>query len=185
MKTVACVLALALAGCAGSAGPDPSPGASTHRSHGPVAQAERTHEYSAPHRPSARSATAGATTAAAAIRAFATAYINWSYITIAADLRGLARSSVGEARSAMTLAAAQTAHDYELQRGRVSNHGTVEVVAPRAGHRDQYVVVTEELTTAAATAAYDGLQPAWHVALATVARQPDGRFAVSAWEPQS
>ena len=44
----------------------------------------------------------------------------------------------------MQLAAAQTASDYELQRGGIANSGTVEAVAPLAGRRDQYVVVTRE-----------------------------------------
>ena len=34
----------------------------------------------------------------------------------------------------MALAAAQTAGDYELQRGGIANSGTVEAVAPLAGH---------------------------------------------------
>ncbi len=74
----------------------------------------------------------------------------------------------------MQLAAAQTASDYELQRGGIANQGTVEAVAPLRGSRDRYVVVTRELTTASATTAYQGLQPAWHVAVATVIREPTG-----------
>ncbi len=70
--------------------------------------------------------------------------------------------------------------DYELKRGGIANSGTVEAVAPLPGRRDQYVVVTRELTTATATRAYQGLRPAWHVALASarpsspraVGRQP-------------
>jgi hypothetical protein len=175
-------LVLALAGCGAASGGHRS---ATTASSGAAAltQAERTHEYPSP--VPARERAPGALSAAAAVRAFAAAYINWRYDTIASDLRRLAAASVGQARAAMTLAAAQTAGDYELQRGRVSNQGTVEVVAPRAGDPGQYVVVTEELTTAAATTAYEGLEPAWHVALATVSRQPDGGYAVSAWQPQS
>ncbi len=51
-----------------------------------------------------------------------------------ARLRALAALSVGQARAAMTLAASQTATDYELRRGGVANHGTVEAVAP-LGHQ--------------------------------------------------
>ncbi len=58
-------------------------------------------------------------------------------------------------------------------------------MAPRPGHPGQYVVVTEEQTIATATTAYQGLGPGWHVALASVARQPDGYYAVSAWQPQN
>jgi 16S rRNA C1402 (ribose-2'-O) methylase RsmI len=85
----------------------------------------------------------------------------------------------------MQLAAAQTRSDYELQRGGVANHGTVEAVAPLLGASDRYVVVTRELTTATATTAYQGLRPAWHIAIATVARQPRGEWVVSGWQPES
>ena len=72
-------------------------------------------------------------TAAEAIRAFVTAYINWNAQTVSADMRSLAARSVGQARAAMTLAAAETAGDYELQRGGIANSGTVEAVAPLPG----------------------------------------------------
>ena len=75
----------------------------------------------------------------------------------------LASASIGQARSAMQLAAAQTAGDYELRRGGIANSGTVEAVAPLPASRNQYVVVTRESTTATADAAYQGLRPAWHV----------------------
>lgn len=175
---LALALALGLAGCGGGTGRPRT--TATSRA---LNQAERTHEYPSP--PAPRQRAIGVPTAVAAVRAFATAYINWSYATVAADLRRLAAASVGQARSAMALAAAQTAGDYELHRGEVSNRGTVEAVSPLPGHPGQYVVVTEELTTAAATTVYAGLQPAWHVAVATVGRQPDGEFAVSGWQPQS
>ena len=123
--------------------------------------------------------------AISAIRAFATAYINWTAQTVAADMRRLAASTVGQARSAMTLAAAGTTGDYELQRGGISNRGTVEAVAPLLGRRSQYVVVTLESTSATNTTAYQGLRPAWHVALATVTEQRAGRWVLSAWQPES
>lgn len=119
------------------------------------------------------------------VSAFADAYINWSSDTVSADMRGLAGRSIGQARSAMQLAAAQTAGDYELQRGAVANHGTVEAVSPLPRARGQYIVVTREQTTAAAGSGYAGLAPAWHVALATVTEVAPGRWAVSAWQPQS
>ena len=70
--------------------------------------------------------------------------------------------------------------DYELQRGGIANSGTVEAVAPLPGRRDQYVVVTRERTTATDTTAYQGLRPAWHVALATVVRAHARRGGSSA-----
>ena len=97
----------------------------------------------------------------------------------------LASAAVGQARSALQLAAAQTAGDYELKRGGIANSGTVEAVAPLPSSRNQYVVVTRESTTASASAAYQGLRPAWHVAIATVARLQGGGWVLSGWQPQS
>lgn len=116
---------------------------------------------------------------------FAAAYINWDAQSVSRDMAALASRSIGQARAAMELAAAQTKSDYELQRGGIANRGSVEAVAPlrRAPHR--YVVVTRELTTATATTAYQGLQPAWHVAVATVSRQASGQWVVSGWQPES
>jgi hypothetical protein len=149
-----------------------------------VRRAQATHEYTS--RPPLRQrASGGASSAAAAVTAFATAYINWNALTVSRDMRSLAAQSIGQARSAMELAAAQTASDYELERGGIANQGTVEAVAALRGGRDQYVVVTRELTTATATSAYAGLAPAWHVALVTVSRQSAGNWVVSAWQPES
>jgi hypothetical protein len=85
----------------------------------------------------------------------------------------------------MALAAAQTAGDYELKRGGIANHGTVEAVSPLAGKTHEYVVVTLESTTATNTAAYQGLRPAWHVAVASVTRQRPGQWVISAWQPEN
>jgi hypothetical protein len=85
----------------------------------------------------------------------------------------------------MTLAAAGTAGDYELRRGGVANAGTVEAIAPLASQKHQYVVVTLESTSATATDAYQGLEPAWHLALATVLELPAGRWVLSGWQPEN
>jgi hypothetical protein len=121
----------------------------------------------------------------AAIRNFAAAYINWNAQTVSGDMTTLAARSVGQARSALQLAAAQTAGDYELKRGGVANHGTVEVVAPLPSGHEQYVVVTRETTTATNTNLYQGLRPAWHVAIATVREIRQGVWALSSWRPES
>jgi hypothetical protein len=149
----------------------------------PVSLAQATHEYPSPPPPRERVAGGGSTTAAAAVKAFATAYINWSAATVARDMLVLAGTSVGQARSAAALAAAQTAGDYELRRGGIANSGTVEAVASLGG--DRYVVVTREQTNAANTTAYAGLRPAWHVTVATVERLATGGWVVSGWQPQS
>jgi hypothetical protein len=163
---------LAFSGCSGPGAPSP------------VTGADRTHEYRSGAPPIQRSARP-LTSPVVAIRAFATAYINWTPATVTTDMRLLAAISIGQARSAMQLAAVGVSHDYELRRGGISNSGTVEAVAPLAGGRDQYVVVTLERTTASNAAAYQGLRPAWHVTLATVAPVGRGRWAISGWQPEN
>jgi hypothetical protein len=120
-----------------------------------------------------------------AVRRFATAYINWNAQTVATRMRALGAQSVGQARSAMTLAAAQTAADYELRQGGIANSGTVEAVAPLSGHAHKYVVVTRESTSASNTTAYQGLQPAWHLALATVLELRTGQWVLTGWQPEN
>ena len=150
----------------------------------PLAQAQATHEYPSP--PSPPQIAAGAAAAPTeAIRAFATAYINWDARTVAADMRALAAATVGQARAAMILAAAETAGDYELQRGGIANHGTVEAIAPLPSRPREFIVVTLESTTATNTSAYQELRPAWHVALATVAEQPPDGWVLSGWQPEN
>ena len=119
------------------------------------------------------------------MRVFARAYINWTADSVGRDMSALAAASIGQARSALQLAAAQTAGDYELKRGGIANSGAVEAVAPLPGSRNEYVVVTRESTTAKANAAYQGLRPAWHVAIATVARLPSRGWVISGWHPES
>jgi hypothetical protein len=171
---------LLLAGCV-DLGPPPH---TATRPSSQLAQAQATHEYPSPP-PPRQSAAGAAAMAPQAIRRFATAYINWTATTAAADERALAAQSIGQARSTMVLAAAQTAQDYELRRGGIANRGTVEAIAPLLGTRNRYVVVTRELTTATNTSAYQGLRPAWHLAIATVTQLSSGRWVVSGWQPES
>ena len=192
-------LCLLLCGCggdeAGSTTPPPTqaatpsstpagPQAATAAPASKLAQAQRTHEYPASTVP-AETAASPAATAVLAIRAFADSYINWTAATVSNQMRTLATESIGQARSATALAAAQTAQDYELQRGGIANRGTVEAIAPLLGHRYVFVVVTRELTTATATNAYQGLRPAWHLALATVTQLSPGHWVLSAWQPEN
>ncbi len=193
----AVALALALGGCGLGASPTPTStstpatgataGARTRAAAtgaAKVSEAETTHEYpSSP--PPPQTVSGGSPSPVGAVRAFAGAYINWTADTVAAQMTALAASSVGQARSAMELAAAQTAHDYELQRGGIANTGTVEAVAPLDGARNRYVVITRELTSAANTDAYQGLRPAWHLAIADVTEVAPGRWAVSRWQPET
>jgi hypothetical protein len=173
-------LGLGLGGCGTvkTRGPTQPPAVS------PVSRAEATHEYPSP--PTRRQLGArGSRTAIGAVSAFASAYINWDARTVTEDMHALANRSVGQARAAMQLAAAQVRSDYELERGGIANHGTIEALAPLRAGPNRYVVVTRELTTASATTAYQGLQPAWHVAIATVTQQRSGGWVVSGWQPES
>lgn len=168
----------ALGGCLGGGS-----GAHHPRPASKLAIAQATHEYPSP-KPAPQRALGGAPSGPAAVRAFALAYINWTASTVADDMRSLAARSVGQARSAVQLAAAETASDYELQQGGIANSGTVEAVAPLPSASDQYVVVTRESTTASNTTAYQGLGPAWHVTVATVAEPKPGLWVVSGWQPE-
>jgi hypothetical protein len=181
---VALLSAVVVAGCAGLGAAGCADLGATHTPPSKVATAQATHEYPSPS-PSQQTTTTAAPGPTQAVDAFASAYINWTADTVSTDLENLSAASVGQARSAMQLAAAQTAHDYELQRGGIANSGTVGAIAPLRGHSDQYVVVTRELTTATATNAYQGLAPAWHLAVATVTELTGGRWVVSGWQPES
>lgn len=123
--------------------------------------------------------------AAEALIAFATEYINWNARTVSADMQLLASQSVGQARSAMELAAGETARDYELQRGGIANSGQVEGVSPLSGPGGKWVIVTRERTTATANAAYRGLAPEWHVIVGKAIERWPGRWAISLWQPES
>ena len=165
--------------------PSPSPSATRGGpSSAAITRADRTtHELPTPH---GRQRVAGGwATPIRAVEGFASVYINWTAATVAPQLRALARASVGQARAAVTAQAAEVARDGELRRGGIVNAGTVEAIGPVAGSRDRYAVVTRERTTATSSAAYQGLRPAWHVALATVMRLPGGLWVLSGWQPEN
>ncbi len=149
----------------------------------PLAIAQATHEYPSP--PAHEATHAGFADPVSAVVAFAEGYINWDAHSVARVMRELAAESVGQARSAMQLAGAQTAGDGELARAGVANRGTVEAVGPVAGHGDEYAVVTLERTTATDSTAYQGLAAAWHVAVARVTEEAPGRWVVSGWQPEN
>jgi hypothetical protein len=116
------------------------------------------------------------------VLSFATRYINWRGEQVAATLRALAAASVGQARSAMLLAAAQTKADPALSTNGIVNRGSVQALAPLRGQADKYAVVTLETTSG--SAAYAGLPASWHVTIATVTERPGG-WVVSGWQPQT
>ena len=181
------MLALVLGGCAlsprAAERPASPPGTTATTTTASIAaEAQRTHEVPTP---APRPTVAGGWhSPAEAVQAFATAYVNWNYRTVALHLRVLSEVSVGQARSMLSMAAAQVGRDSELRRGQIANSGAVVAIGPVRGYSDQYAVVTRERTTAANTNAYQGLAPAWHVALATVTRVR-GLWVLSAWQPES
>jgi hypothetical protein len=188
---LALAVALALSGCslspaastrATSASATKAVAETTRTVSAAQAAAQRTHEVPTP--VPRQTVAGGWRSPAEAVQEFATNYVNWNYHTVALHLRALSEVSVGQARSMLSTAADQVARDYELRRGQVGNSGVVEAIAPVRGHGDQYAVVTREQTTAANTDAYQGLVPAWHVALATVTRVR-GLWVLSAWQPES
>lgn len=190
----AALTAGAVAGCglpfggSGASGrPAPAAAAASNaepaRAQATVARAQRTHEIPTP-APS-QQALGGWRSPVQAVQVFAQWYINWTADTVATHLRVLAQVGVGQARSAMTLAAGQVGNDSSLKLGGIANSGTVEAIAPVTGERNVYAVVTRERTTATNTNAYHGLRPAWHVTLATVT-EVDGRlWTISGWQPEN
>ena len=190
-SATAVVLAAAtagLAGCAGFGGGSATDTSSTGARRGTaakVAQAERTHELPATPPPARAASGSTSPAGATAVRRFVIRYINWNAGTVTRQMQVLALASVGQARSAMALAAAQTQNDYELRHGGIANSGVVEAVAPLPGRRNEFVVVTQERTTATNASAYAGLRPAWHVAVAGVTEIAPGQWVVSRWQPES
>jgi hypothetical protein len=150
---------------------------------GMVARADRTHEVPTPL--GRQSVTGGWRSPTEAVYVFATQYINWNSRDVSARLRALASVSVGQARSAVSAAASETASDDELKQGQVANSGVVEAIAPVIGHREEYAVATRERTTASGTDAYQGIAPEWHLALATVTRLEGGLWVLSDWQPEN
>jgi hypothetical protein len=130
-------------------------------------------------------ATLGESSPVGAIADFATIYTNWTAGSVARQLGLLALASVGQARTEMALAAAQTRADRQLHAAGIANSGTVEAIAPLPGAARVWVVVTRERTIATRSTAYAGLAPAWHVTIATVVRLASGRWAVKGWQPES
>ncbi len=166
-----------------TAGASPPRGASPATRAAPAAPASRS-SHGTSH-VSGRGPAGGWRTPAQAVRAFAATYIDWTAATVAARLRALAAVSVGQARATLLTQAREVAGDRELQRGGVENSGTVEAVAPLSGRADMYAVVTREQTGALRDAAYSGLQPEWHVSVATVTRTRTGLWILDAWQPES
>jgi hypothetical protein len=161
----------------------PAAATATARLRATVARAQRTHEIPTP-APS-QTALGGWRSPVQAVQVFAQWYINWTAGTVATHLHVLSQLAVGQARSAMTLAAGQAGHDSSIKLGGIANSGTVEAIAPVTGERNVYAVVTRERTTATNTNAYQGLRAAWHVTLATVTEVAGRLWTISGWQPEN
>jgi hypothetical protein len=148
------------------------------------ATAQNTGETPAPLPPTAQSQapSAPAATPEQAIRQFALLYVNWTWRTLPTHLRQLAALSVGAARLAEQHAAAAASRDSEIASTHVYNRGQIVSIAPSRTQPGEWVIVTREQT--GGNAQYDGLQPSWHVTLATLAHLPNG-YSVSRWLPQN
>lgn len=118
----------------------------------------------------------------AALRQFAQLYVNWTYRTLVGDQRTLAAIAVAPERLSEQQAAAHSAADTTITRGQIVNTGRLVSLSPSLTVPGQWVLVTHEST--GGNPAYDGLQAAYHVTLATLARVPGG-YAVSQWQPQN
>jgi hypothetical protein len=177
---VACVLlsALVLGGCANPDAPSAGPGSTS------TASPQNAGEPPAPGPASAATqAPAGVQpTPPKALAAFSRLYSNWTYRTLTSDQRRLAGMSVGAARLAEQQAAASSAADTTIARGRIWNSGQMVSVAPDVSRPGTWVIVTREQTGGATQ--YEGLPAAYHVTLAQLAPVPGG-YAVSEWLPQS
>jgi pyruvate/2-oxoglutarate dehydrogenase complex dihydrolipoamide acyltransferase (E2) component len=170
--------AVALAGCANpdapSTGPQTAATASPQNGGEPPAPA--------PASPAAQTPGDVQPTPLAALTAFSRLYSNWTYRTLTSDQRALAAMSVGAARLAEQQAAASSAADTTITRGRIWNSGQIVSVAPNVSRPGTWVIVTREQTAGATQ--YEGLPAAYHVTLAQLAAVPGG-YAVSEWLPQS
>ena len=162
----------------GAAGPSPAA-----RLRATVARAQRTHEIPTP--APADKVLGGWHSPVQAVQVFAQWYINWTAGTVATHLHVLAQAAIGQARSAMALAAGQVGHDSSIALGGIANVGTVEAIAPVTGEDNVYAVVTRERTTATNSNAYQGLRPAWHVTLATVTKVFGHLWTISGWQPEN
>jgi hypothetical protein len=122
-----------------------------------------------------------ARSAHAAARAFASAWINWDWRTLADQQRALARLAADRLAAELRADAKTAAADTSLARDRPSARGRVIAVDLRAdGGRPSAVVVTREQTYSSGHADLGGQQH--RVYQARLSRGPHG-WQVSRWTP--
>lgn len=173
------VLAVSVAGCSN---PDaPNAASRTHAARRSRVQSPGETPAAPPSAPASQAPEDVQRTPVAALEAFARLYSNWTYRTLATDQRRLAAISVGAARLAERQAAASSASDGTITRGRIWNRGQIISITADRARAGMWVLVTREQT--GGDSEYEGLPASFHVTLARLARLPGG-FAVSEWSPQ-
>lgn len=177
IAALAVAAALALAGCSN---PDALSPAGQGQGGSPANAGEP--QAPAPPPAGAQAPAQAKATPREALAAFASTYINWTYKTLAAEQRALAAIAVGPARLSERQAAAASAGDTAIARGRVWNRGEVVGIAPDRAGGGEWVVVTREET--GGNASYEGLGASYHVTLAKLAAVPGG-WAVAEWSPET
>jgi hypothetical protein len=127
----------------------------------------------------------GASSARAAAAAFARAWTNWSWRTIAASGRARAALAAGELRRRIVEDARAARVDLTLARDRIVNHGEVIAVDARVrgGRSSAYVVVRETNAGDGIAAIGDTVLRIYRAELRRSARV--GGWFVTAWEDAS
>lgn len=118
-----------------------------------------------------------------ALRLFASLFGNWSYRTLSADQRRLAKIAVGAARLTEQQAAAGSTADHTLSQGRIWNQAQILSISTDRLQTGCWVIVTKE-RTGSDNGEYEGLPAADHVTIARVSRVHGG-YAISEWSPQN
>ena len=117
----------------------------------------------------------------AAVEAFCSRWVNWSWRTIARQQLRLAQLATGALARELAAEAGRGVSDETLRRDRLGARGNVVAVAFRPGHATREAVcVAREERLAAGRAELEG---AHRVYLAAVERTRSG-WAVRRWEPQ-
>ena len=118
-----------------------------------------------------------------ALRRYALAYVNWRASDLRAREQQLAAMSVGAAKLTAQQEAAARSGAATLTASHVANSGQVVAIARGEGPgTGQWLIVTLEHTTG--TGPYAGLPPGVHITFARV-REIGGGWVVSAWDPAS
>ena len=119
----------------------------------------------------------------AALKRYATTYLNWNATHVIAIQHQLAAISLGQARAQAQQAAVSAARDPQLTTSQVANRGQVIAIAPgQADATGQWVIVTNEQTTGHGD--YQDLPATLHIIYAQLTNTRQG-WVISGWQPQN